>query len=119
MGLTRDLGHRIELVPMDPHFHNITIALHRQQLEGGSAYLINTYSGKKDAADRIAFVRRAMETLGGMELTPEGLLRFPCGDPHELACRRLFLEACKRRERPFASCPGQEVRAEHGRYQPR
>jgi hypothetical protein len=95
MGLTSDLGHRIELVSMDPHFHNITIALHRQQLDGGPAYLINSYSGKEGASDRIAFIRRAMETLGGMVPNSEGLLQFPCGDPHGLACRRLFLEACK------------------------
>ena len=95
MGLTKDLGYRIELVSMDPHFHNITIAFHRQDLDTGPAYLINSYSVKDGTDDRIAFVRGAMQTLGGMVTTSAGLLQFPCGEPHELACRRLFLDACK------------------------
>jgi len=36
-----------------------------------------------------------MQTLGGMLKTVNGLLYFPCGDAHEAACRRVFLEACK------------------------
>ena len=30
MGQTVDIGKRIELVPMDSHFHDITIALYQQ-----------------------------------------------------------------------------------------
>ena len=33
MGVTTDIGERIELLPMDPHFHDISVALYRQ--EGG------------------------------------------------------------------------------------
>ena len=33
MGQTLDIGKRIELVPMDPHFHDITIALYQQGQE--------------------------------------------------------------------------------------
>ena len=36
-----------------------------------------------------------MLVLGGMEITTDGCLRFPCGTDHELACKRVFLEACK------------------------
>ncbi len=95
MGQTVDIGSRIELVPMDPHFHDITIALYRQERDGEPAFLVYTYSRVDGAEDRIASVVKAMEVLGGMERTPEGLLRFPCGAEHTLACRRVFLEACK------------------------
>lgn len=95
MGQTVDIGRRIELVPMDPHFHNITIALYRQERDGRPAYLVHTYSHLEGAGGRIASVVKTMEALGGMEQAPEGLLRFPCGAEHELACKRVFLEACK------------------------
>ena len=102
MGLTMDLGHRIELVSMDSYFENISISLYRRDLETGPAYLVHTYSRKEGADNRISSAVHAMQVLGGLVLTPEGLLRFPCGDAHELACRRLFLEACK-------MDPGKEV----------
>ena len=95
MSSTVDIGTRIELVPMDPHFHEITIGLYRQDQETGAEYLVHSYSSVPGADDRIRFVLDAMVTLGGMERTPQGLLRFPCGHGHPLGCRRLFLEACK------------------------
>ena len=95
MGQTVDIGTRIELVPMDPHFHEITIGLYRQEYDGAPVYCVHTYSGRAGADQRIAFVSNAMVVLGGMAQTPDGLLRFPCGEAHELACRRVFLEACK------------------------
>lgn len=95
MGRTANIGTRIELVPMDPHFHEITIGLYLQEHNGIPVYLVHTYSGKAGAGQRIAFVSNAMVVLGGMRQTPDGLLRFPCGDVHQLACRRIFLEACK------------------------
>ena len=95
MGRTVDIGTRIELVPMDPHFHEITIGLYRQEHNGTPVYRVHTYSGRAGADQRISFVSNAMAVLGGMRQTPDGLLRFPCGDAHLLACRRVFLEACK------------------------
>jgi hypothetical protein len=96
-----DIGRRIELVPIDPHFHDITIGLYRQQAvnaingEETPLFLVHTYSHVTGASERIENVRQAMQTLGGMLQTPEGLLYFPCGDAHQAACRRVFLEACK------------------------
>ena len=96
-----DIGRRIELIPIDPHFHDITIGLYRQQIADPTtgtdfpAFLVHTYSQMTGATERIAEVARTMQTLGGMLKTPEGLLYFPCKDPHEAACRRVFLEACK------------------------
>ena len=96
-----DIGRRIELVPIDPHFHDITIGLYLQQSvnaatgENTPFFFVNTYSQIAGAADRIEEIRQAMQTLGGMLKTPEGLLYFPCGSTHQAACRRVFLEACK------------------------
>lgn len=96
-----DIGRRIELIPMDPHFHDITIGLYRQQIADTTtgtdfpAFLVHTYSQMTGAPERIAEVARSMQILGGMLKTSEGLLYFPCKDPHEAACRRVFLEACK------------------------
>lgn len=89
-----NIGRRIELVPIDPHFHDITIALYQQQKEI-PLFLVHTYSHVAGAAERIEEIRESMQTLGGMLKTAEGLLHFPCGGAHEAACRRVFLEACK------------------------
>jgi len=96
-----DIGRRIELIPMDPHFHDITIGLYRQQIADAAtgmtfpAFLVHTYSQITGATDRIQEVVQAMQILGGMQKTEDGLLYFPCKDAHEFACRRVFLEACK------------------------
>lgn len=95
MGYIVDIGRRIELLPIDPHCHDITIALYRQQRGEHTVFLVHTYSSVEGAGARIQDVVQAMQTLGGMLKTPEGLLYFPCGVAHEAACRRVFLEACK------------------------
>ena len=92
-----DLGRRIELVPMDPHCHDITLALYETGGDGSPAFRVHSYSTRMGTAERVAFVTAAMKALGDMENVagrPE-LLRFRCGAEHRLACRRLFLEACK------------------------
>jgi hypothetical protein len=93
-----DLGRRIELVPMDPHCHDITLSLYATgDGSGGPAFRVHTYSRRSGSAERVAFVTAAMKVLGDMEDVPGGsqLVRFRCGAEHRLACRRLFLEACK------------------------
>ena len=96
-----DIGRRIELIPIDPHFHDITIGLYRQQITDPNlgkafpAFLVHTYSQFSGATERIEEVIESMQILGGMLKTPDGLLYFPCKDAHEAACRRVFLEACK------------------------
>jgi hypothetical protein len=94
MGVTRDIGKRVELLAMDPHFQNITIALYRQDLSGRPGYLVHTYSHLEGAGDRIAGLRQTMTTLGGLEPSGE-LLHFACGAAHQAAARRAFLEAAK------------------------
>ncbi len=96
-----DIGRRIELIPIDPHFHDITIGLYHQQIADATtgtdfpAFLVHTYSQMTGATERIEAIAQTMQTLGGMLKTPEGLLYFPCKNIHEAACRRVFLEACK------------------------
>ena len=92
-----DLGARIELVPMDSHFHEISIALYRQEGADGPEFLVYSFSQKDGTAQRIDTVVEAMKALGDTEAVPANprCLRFACGHDHEFACRRLFLEACK------------------------
>jgi hypothetical protein len=96
MGSTLDLGRRIELVSMDPHFRDITIGLYERRREGQPEYRAHSYSGFEGTRERVDFVMRALEILGGLEQVG-GWLRFRCGAGHQLAIRRAFLEACKMR----------------------
>ena len=95
MGQTRYIGKRIELVSMDPHFHDISIGLYMQEADGQPVFLLHTYSQKAGAEKRIAFLVSTMKTLGGLESTDAGLLYFTCGDAHEQAMKRIFLDSCK------------------------
>lgn len=95
MGQTVDIGKRIELVPMDPHFHDITIALYQQGQEESPLFLVHTYSQIEGAQERIQFAIEAMTHMGNLIVTANGMLQFPCGSGHQLACRRAFLESCK------------------------
>ena len=107
MGRLLQLGERVELVSMDPHFHDISISLYRETGEGdASGYLAHSYSGKEGTAERLAFVMRAMTVMGGMVPAPgqPGRLAFACGAEHRAAVKRLFLEACKK-------APGSELAA--------
>lgn len=89
----QSIGRRIELISMDPHFHDISLGLYRQ--DGDPArFIVHSYSTKPGAADRISFIRRAMCVLGGMS-DQDGFLTFPCGHEHQAAVRRTFLEAGK------------------------
>lgn len=95
MKRTLDIGRRIELLPIDAHCCDISIGLYQRENAQGTVFRVHTYSQREGARARIDSVNRAMRVLGGMEETPEGLLRFPCGAGHLLAVKRLFLEACK------------------------
>lgn len=116
-------GHRIELVPMDEHCGQITLALYRRDDEPSPSAVVHTYSSQAGAGERVAFVTRATAVLAGLSVDGDGLaLRFPCGSWHEAAIRRAFLEACKLptgaevAPRPLAVTDrrtGQEITVEH------
>jgi hypothetical protein len=97
VGVVVDIGRRVEVVPMDAHFSDITIALYRQERDGGAVALVHTYSSKPGASERLASVVRNMSVLGELEVVDEDrdVVRFPCRTWHEAAARRAFLEACK------------------------
>jgi len=94
MSLTMNLGTRIELVSMDPHFRDITIALYRQDPDGRPEYLVHSYSRLEGARQRIESIRRAMAIMGTLTLDGDRL-HFACGSAHQAAARRAFLETAK------------------------
>jgi hypothetical protein len=94
MSMTLDLGKRIELVSMDPHFHHITIALYRQVHAGRPEYLVHSYSRLEGASQRIESLRRSMAILGAL-VPAHDRLYFACASAHQAAARRTFLETAK------------------------
>jgi hypothetical protein len=88
-----NIGRRIELIPMDPHFHEISIGLYRQDGDL-PRFVIHSYSTKAGVEDRLLFIRQAMVILGGM-IEDGDYLSFACGQEHNAAVRRAFLEAGK------------------------
>ena len=92
------LGRRVQLVSMDAHCANITIGLYQRVDEVGAAeYRIHSYSRADKAPARLDFLAEAMAKVGGMERTPgpHAKVRWPCGEKHTAASKRLFLEVCK------------------------
>ena len=94
MGLTRDLGRRIDLISMDSWFHDISIGLYQEKRNETTDYLVHSYSQIRGTEKHLESVTQRMATLGGLEVKG-GRLRFSCGEAHELACRRVFVETCK------------------------
>ena len=91
-----DIGSRVELVSLDPHFHDISIALYEQR-PPATGYVIHSYSSYEGALERVEYAAEAMRILGGMISTegdPRGL-RFACGSNHLLGSKRIFIEAVK------------------------
>ena len=95
MGRTDDIGNRIELVPMDLHFHEVSLGLYRQESDSGPEYLIHSYSSIEGIDTRVAFVRKTAQILGDMVANNDGLLSFSCHFAHSAGTRRIFLESCK------------------------
>lgn len=96
-GRLKSIGRRIELVAMDGHFQDITLGLYEQPSADGTCFRVHTYSSREGAAERVRYVAEAMSVLGGMQIDQnfDTRLRFPCGRPHRVACRRIFLESAK------------------------
>ena len=103
MGAIKDIGRRIELIPMDSQFHEITIGLYRLEGERPS-FLVHTYSQIEGVESRLAFLRKAMIELAGL-VEEDGLLSFPCCHEHHAAVRRAFLEAAKISDEQVVSRP--------------
>ena len=94
---TIELGRRIDLLSMDPNFHDISISIYRTNDGDGATYLLHSYSKRQGTQDRLEFLAAVMQTTGGMVTandTPLSL-RFACGHAHQTALKRLFVESCK------------------------
>src|SRR5262249_51904280 len=78
------------LVPMDVHCANITLGLYQQS----GKYLIHTYRGLPEAAQRVQFLHGAAAVLGGLEWDGT-YLAFRCGTVHRAAMGRVLLESAK------------------------
>lgn len=91
-----DIGSRVELVSLDPHFHDISIALYERRAPE-TGYVIHTYSSVEGALERVDYAAKAMGILGGMASseTDPRVVHFTCGSNHLLGCKRIFLESCK------------------------
>ena len=89
--IIEEYGQCLELVPMDPHFHGISVGLY---LKDGVCTLWS-YSGKPGLEERIAAIRDQFVALGG--LTPikgtYNQIKFLCGDLHLRALRFLLAQA--------------------------
>ena len=95
MPVRTDLGHRVELVSIDPSFHDISVGLYRKDAGEGPVAVVFSYSGIPGVGARIAFIREAMRVLGGLEDVagdPDLGLRLPCRGWHNAAMKRLFLD---------------------------
>ncbi len=97
MATIAELGTRIELVSMDSHFHDISIALYEQKRERSRVALVHSYSSKDGVSERLDAVVDSMAILGGLERldSDSSEVHFACGTWHRAAAKRAFLEACK------------------------
>ena len=99
-------GRCIELVSMDPHFHNITVGLY----EKDGILTVWTYSRKPGVEDRIEKIRDQLCKLGGL-VPVEGSrnqVRFPCGQLHSRPLKFLLPQAVEK-DPDFAHPTGEMV----------
>jgi len=120
-------GQCLELVAVDPHFHEITVGLY----EKDGVLTVWSYSGKSGVHERLRQIRDRLVSLGG--LSPiEGTsiqARLPCGDVHLRPLRLLIAQAVEKS--PDSDIPTGEIvirdlrsplllratpREEHGRW---
>jgi hypothetical protein len=89
--IVRQYGDCLELVPMDPHFHNISVGLYIRD----DIATVWTFSTRPGADERVQQIAGRLVALGGMEATGDrpGQVRFPCGHLHQRALRFLLTAA--------------------------
>jgi hypothetical protein len=87
-------GRCLELVPLDPHFHDISVGLYSK----GNISTVWTFSRKPGVEDRIRVIRDRLVTLGGLQPV-EGThdqITSPCGQLHSRPTRFLMMRAVER-----------------------
>ena len=87
----RQLGNCLELVSMDPHFHNISVGLYVKD----GLCTVHTFSRAEGVADRLKEIRDQMAALGGVSPVEgsDNQFVFPCGQIHERPVRFLLVQA--------------------------
>ena len=87
-------GRCLELIPLDPHFHDISVGLYLKD----NVATVWTFSRKPGVEDRIRQIRDRLVALGGLQpvegthdqITP------PCGQLHSRPTRFLMMQAVER-----------------------
>jgi len=84
-------GKCLELVPVDPHFHDITVGLY---LKEGTC-TVWSFSSKPGVQERITTIRDQCVALGGLEPVEDthNQLRFSCGHIHLRPLKFLLAQA--------------------------
>lgn len=88
-------GRCIELTPLDPNFHNISVGLY---VKDGVA-TVWSFSQKPGVQERIRKIRDQIVALGGL-IPVEGThnqARYPCGQFHEKPVKFLMMQAVEKR----------------------
>jgi hypothetical protein len=92
--LVQRLGRCLELVSLDPNFHEITVSLY----EKDAIMTLWTFSRVPGVQERIRSIRDQLVTLGGLEPV-EGThdqARYPCGQKHGRPTKFLMTRAVER-----------------------
>jgi len=98
-------GKCLELVPIDPDFHGITVGLYVKD----ATCTVWTFSRKPGAQDRIRAIRDRLAVLGGLAPveTAHNQVRFPCGHLHLRLLKFLLAQSVGRN--PGYSTANQEL----------
>ena len=87
-------GRCLELVAVDPHFHEITVGLY----EKDGVLTVWSYSGKGGVHERLRQIRDRLVLLGGLSPVEGAPIqaRLHCGDLHLRPLRLLIFEAVEK-----------------------
>ena len=87
-------GKCLELVPIDPHFHNISVGLYARD----RIATVWTFSRRDGVEGRIEQIRGQLAALGDLEPVPgtHNQLRPPCGAIHQRPLKFLMMQAVEK-----------------------
>ena len=90
----RKYGKCLELIPMDPHFHDITVGGYLKD----RIVTVWTYSQKPAVKNRILIIRNQLLKLGGLKPVKgtDNQAQFPCGHVHERALKFALTQAVEK-----------------------
>ena len=89
-----EYGRCLELAPMDPHFHGISVGLYARD----RVATVWSFSRRPGVEDRLRQVRDRLVELGGMSPVEgrHNQATFPCGDLHGRPLRFLLMQAVEK-----------------------